>query len=219
MAEAERELTEEEQLAQLLGGRLSEVVRMAGRILERAGAYSVLCPACGPGESSAYLARRGFRVTAYDISERAVAQALTIAEQMGVSVDCFVDDLIVPRRRLRRFDALFASNLLHQMLAPQRQRLLRSFHRALRQGGVLIVSVLSADDERYGYGRPVEEDTFELGLGETIHFYTVPELHEELSRFFQVAHVEDMEEVQEHYVVGKQTYRLLVATALRIDPD
>lgn len=105
--------------------------------------------------------------------------------------------------------------MLHQMRQQQRRALLRSFHRALRPGGVLVVSVLSAEDERYGYGRQVEDDTFEFAMGEHLHFYSGPELQDELSELFDVAQVDEMEEAQVYLGVGRQTYRLLVATALR----
>jgi hypothetical protein len=101
--------------------------------------------------------------------------------------------------------------------ASQRRALLRGLHRSLRQGGVLVLSVLSAEDERYGLGRQVEEDTFEFAMGENLHFYSAHELHEELSRYFDVANVEEMREVHHLCGVGRQIYRLLVATALKVD--
>lgn len=207
----------EEELVQLLGGYLPESVRTAARILERAGAYTVLCPACGRGQIGAYLARRGFRVTAYDTSAQRVRQAAAVAHRVGVKIECFVDDVVVPRRPLRRFDALYAGDLLSHMLASPRRSLLRSAHRALRQGGVLIVTVMSVQDERYGYGRLLEPDTFEFPLGETIHFYSVPDLHAELSQFFVVTNIEEAAETQELPGQGRQTYRLLVATAQKVD--
>lgn len=215
--ELDEPLTEEQELAALLGAEVSQVALFAAHVLHRTGAYSVLCPGCGSGECSAYFARRGFRVTAYDASHAAVTRASENAERAGVTVETFVDDVIVPHRRLPQFDAVFSHNLLHQMRAGQRLALLRGLHRNLRQGGVLVLSVLSADDERYGFGRQVEEDTFEFAMGEHLHFYSANELHEELSQFFNVARVEEMQEVQHLCGVGKQIYRLLVATALKGD--
>jgi SAM-dependent methyltransferase len=209
--------TEDQEIVAEPEDETSPALRLAAAILARAGAYSVLCPACGTGCASTYLARQGFQVTAYDVSQQAVAQTQEAARRAQVNLDCFVDDLMVPRRRMGPFDGLFASDLLHQMLAGQRRRLLRSFHRLLRQGGVLVVSVLSMEDTRYGYGRPLEEDTFELGLGEAMHFYSMAELHHDLSEFFLVAAVEEAEETVEHCGFGKQTYQKLVATALKLD--
>lgn len=217
MSEVHEPPTPEAEICDLLGCEISEVALFAAQILKRTGAYSVLCPGCGPGECSAFFAHRGFRVTAYDASHSAVRRAAANAERAGVTVETFVDDVCIPHRRLRPFDAIFSHNILHQMRNQQRRALLRSFHRHLRPGGVLVISVLSAEDERYGYGRQVEEDTFEFAMGENLHFYSAHELHEELSRLFEVARVEEMQEEQIVCGVGRQTYRLLVATALKVE--
>jgi 2-polyprenyl-3-methyl-5-hydroxy-6-metoxy-1,4-benzoquinol methylase len=216
MQELETPSTEEEEIASLLGCEISEVALFAAQVLRRTGAYSVLCPGCGRGECSAYLARSGFSVTAYDSSERTVHRVETTAQRVGVTIEAFVDDVVIPHRRLRKFDAIFSHNMLHQMRSAQRRALLRSYHRSLRQGGVLVLSVLSSDDERYGYGRQVEEDTFEFAMGECLHFYTAHELQEELAHLFEVARVEEMQEVHMQCGRGKENYRLLVATALKV---
>lgn len=216
MEELETPTTEDEEIAAQLGAELSEVALFAAQILRHAGAYSVLCPGCGQGHASVFFARRGFSVTAYDSSEGAITRTAASAERVGVKIETFVDDVIVPHRRLRQFDALFSHNLLHQVRCQQRRSVLRNYANALRQSGVLIVSVLSAEDERYGYGRQVEADTFESPLGECLHFYNANDLDEELSRHFDVARVLEMREVEATCGEGKQVYRLLVATALKV---
>lgn len=217
MEELQTPTTEDEELAALLGAEISEVALFAAQILRRTGAYSVLCPGCGRGHCSAFFAHRGFQVTAYDSSECTIVRATATAERVGVTIEAFVDDVIIPHRRLKQFDALFSHNLLHQMRSQQRRALVRNYYNALRQGGVLIVSVLSTADDRYGIGRPVEEDTFESPFGESLHFYNPHDLHEELGRYFDVARVEEMREVHATCGMGKQVYRLLVATALKTD--
>lgn len=217
MEELDAPTAEDEELAAQLGAEISEVALFAAQILRRTGAYSVLCPGCGRGHCSAFFAQRGFSVTAYDTSEGAVFRTTTTAARIGVKIDAFVDDVVVPHRRLRQFDGLFSHNILHQMRTQQRRALLRTYYNSLRQGGVLVVSVLSKDDERYGYGRQVEEDTFEFAMGECLHFYDDHDLHEELSRHFDVARVEEMRETDMTCGLGRQTYRLLVATALKVD--
>jgi len=208
--------TEYEELARLLGAEPSEVAKFAAELLRRTGAYSVLCPGCGTGECSAFLARRGFRVTAFDVSAQTHQRVTRTADRVGVRVECFSDDLIAPRRSLPQFDAIFSHNTLHQMRPSQRRALLRSCYRLLRLGGILVVSVLSMEDERYGYGREIEEDTFDPGNGDSIHFYSAPELHAELSEFFDVMQIEEMEETHLTFG-GKQRYRLLVATGVKVD--
>ena len=216
MQELQTPTTEEEEIAALLGCEISEVALFAAQVLRRTGAYSVLCPGCGRGECSAYLARSGFSVTAYDSSERTVQCVASTAQRVGVTIEAFVDDVVIPHSRLRKFDAIFSHNMLHQMRSAQRRALLRSYHRSLRPGGVLVLSVLSSEDERYGYGRQVEEDTFEYAMGECLHFYSPHELQEELARLFEVARVEEMQEEQIQCGKGKESYKLLVVTALKV---
>lgn len=216
MPDNETQTSEAEEVARLLGATLSDVAQLAAQVLRRTGAYSVLCPGCGHGECSAYLARRGFRVTAYDVSERTITRVSRNAELAGVKVECFVDDVVVPQRRLRQYDAVFSHNMLHQVRASQRRALLRGFYQALRHGGILILSVLSADDERYGYGRQIEPNTFEFSPGESLHFYTKYTLEAELAEFFEVAQIEEVEEVHTFHGLGTQRYRLLVATAVKL---
>jgi len=208
--------SESEELARLLGAELSEVAKFAAHLLERTGAYSVLCPGCGAGECSAFFARRGFRVTAFDESEHTRRRVMHTADRLGVRIECFSDDIITPQRTLPQFDAIFSHNTLHQMRPSQRHALLRGFYRLLRLGGILVVSVLSMDDERYGYGREIEEDTYDPGSGDSLHFYSAPELHAELGEFFEVTQIEEMEETHRTFG-GKQRYQLLVATAVRMD--
>lgn len=205
-----------EEVARLLGCRPSQVAQLAARVMQHAGVYRVLCPACGSGECSAFLASRGFRVTAYDSSEMAVTCVSRRAERLGARVECFVDDVVMPRRTDGKYDAIYSHNVLHQLRASQRRQLLRSFWRALRRGGVVVLSALSTEDDRYGYGRQVESDTFESGMGETLHFYSPSDLHEEMSEFFDVARVEQMEEVYVSFG-GEQRYHLVVAIGLRAE--
>ena len=75
-------IIDDEEFLRLVGGHLPEMVQAAARILERAGAYTVLCPACGPGKVGAFLARRGFKVTAFDTSSQTVLRATVIARQV-----------------------------------------------------------------------------------------------------------------------------------------
>ncbi len=206
-----------QQMVEMLDQQVSEVVKMASQIMQLSGAYNILCPACGPGNSGGYLARQGFQVTAYDVAESVVRRAGAMAAMIGAPINCFVDDIVIPKHNLRQFDGLFAPDVLHQLKAQERRRLLRTFHRSLRQGGILVVSVLSVEDERYGYGHIVEEDTFLTAAGELLHFYNVHSLHRELSQFFQVTHVEPVEEIFNECGAEGQSFRLLVATGVKYE--
>ena len=83
----------------------------------------------GPGTQAMQLARRGFDVTATDISEAAISLARGKAEAQGLNITWIQDD-ILDTRLAQRFDLIFDRGCFH-VLAPER-----------RQGYVGIVSGL-----------------------------------------------------------------------------
>lgn len=87
-----------------------ELVRAidAGRFQGR----TVLEMGCGTGTNAIELARRGYRVTAVDLSDRAVRRAREKARAAGVTVDFRVGDLV--RMELGNpYDLLFDRGLYH----------------------------------------------------------------------------------------------------------
>ncbi|MFF8633973.1 class I SAM-dependent methyltransferase [Streptomyces pilosus] len=94
---------------------------------------------CGAGGDALWLARRGWRVTAVDVSAVAVERLTGLAAAHGV------DDLITARRHdleasfpAGSFD-LVCAHYLHTPLGLDRARVLRAAAHGLRPGGRLLV--------------------------------------------------------------------------------
>lgn len=94
---------------------------------------------CGPGGDTLWLARRGWRVTAVDISAVAIARLADHAHSFGLS-----DRITAERHDLAesfpagRFD-LVSAHYLHTSFELPRTRLLRTAAQALSPGGRLLV--------------------------------------------------------------------------------
>jgi SAM-dependent methyltransferase len=94
---------------------------------------------CGPGGDSLWLARRGWRVTAIDISAVAIARLADRARSSGL-----VDRVTAKRHDLTqsfpagRFD-LVSAHYLHTPFDLPRERVLRTAAHALSPGGRLVV--------------------------------------------------------------------------------
>jgi len=121
----------------------------------------VLCVADGEGRNSTWLAARGCRVTAFDVSEVALDKARRLARERGVEVDyrlASVDDWVWAPDA---FDAVVA--VFVQFAAPaQRAAMFRGFARTLRSGGLLLL---------VGYG-PRQLQYRTGGPGKPEHLYT-----------------------------------------------
>jgi SAM-dependent methyltransferase len=94
---------------------------------------------CGEGGDAVWLARRGWRVTAVDVSATALDRASVAAAEAGVQ-----DRIDFQRHDLERsfpegvFD-LVSAQYLHSPLDFPRDRVLRAAARAVAPGGLLLV--------------------------------------------------------------------------------
>ena len=109
---------------------------------EHAGALPpggrVLCVADGEGRNSTWLARQGFAVDAFDLSEVGVAKARRLAAARGVAVNHAVADGDMLAWPQAVYDGVVA--IFVQYATPaERERLFANMARCLRPGGVLML--------------------------------------------------------------------------------
>lgn len=101
---------------------------------------------CGPGRHAIALAKRGFRVTAVDISRFHLAKARERAEAAGLAVEFVESDM-------RSFVRPEAYNLALSLFTSfgyfeDKQddlRVLRNVHRSLKAGGVLLMDIMGKE--------------------------------------------------------------------------
>ncbi|WP_017539654.1 class I SAM-dependent methyltransferase [Nocardiopsis halophila] len=134
--------------------------------MEAEGRFSgeVLDAGCGPGDNAAFLARRGYRVTAVDAASAAVAEAEQRAR--GLGIEFAVADATRLDGYTGRFDSVLDSALFHTLGAQDRRRYAAALHRAARPGARL--SMLCFADVPGGMPAPlaVAEDEVSAVLAE-----------------------------------------------------
>lgn len=86
--------------------------------------------ACGLGANARFLAARGLRVRAWDLSPVAIARAGERARAEGLSITAEVRDVSARPPEPERFDLIVVSRFLDRALAP-------ALHASLRRGGLL----------------------------------------------------------------------------------
>jgi SAM-dependent methyltransferase len=102
--------------------------------------------ACGAGRHAVYLAERGWRVTACDISLEGLRTARAFATRRGVDVRLFCQDLETIQLPAAHFDLIVCFFYLQRDLFPQ-------IRTALRPGGLLVHKTYTTDQLRF-LGRP-----------------------------------------------------------------
>jgi 2-polyprenyl-3-methyl-5-hydroxy-6-metoxy-1,4-benzoquinol methylase len=96
----------------------------------------------GPGAQAMRLARRGFDVTATDISEAAIHLAREKARRQGLEITWEQDD-ILDTRLDQQFDFIFDRGCFHVLEPEQRQDYVRIVSSLLKTGGHLFLKSFS----------------------------------------------------------------------------
>lgn len=105
------------------------------------------------GRNSVYLATRGLRVTAMDVSEVGVDKARRLAAQRGVDLDLRVADITAWEWTPEAYDAVVA--VFIQFLDPrQRAAVFAGLQQTLRPGGVLLLHGYRPEQIQHGTGGP-----------------------------------------------------------------
>lgn len=119
------------------------------------GMSHVLDVSCGIGTQTIGLAKRGFIVTASDLSEAAIARAKLEATKRGVEIDFTISDMRAAYDdRQRQFDVvLSADNSITHLLTDEDLSLaLRQMYQCTRPGGGCLLTVRDYDQEERGIG-------------------------------------------------------------------
>jgi SAM-dependent methyltransferase len=127
------------------------------RVLER---YEILpCRAvefgCGTGADAVWLARRGFDVTAVDVSPRAVRRARQRAWSAGVGVRLLACDLREARRFPGPFRFFFDRGCYGAVRRRDRDGYLAALGRVTAPGALALVLTGNADEPEDDVGPPV----------------------------------------------------------------
>ena len=118
----------------------------------RIPAGRVLCLAEGEGRNAVYLAKRGYEVTAVDMSAAGLDKARRLAAASGVAITTQLADLAsyeIEPQAWRGIVSIFA-----HVPPPLRQRLYGSVVHGLRPGGVVIVEAYNPRQLHYQTGGP-----------------------------------------------------------------
>ncbi|MDW8338931.1 MAG: class I SAM-dependent methyltransferase [Thermoleophilia bacterium] len=108
--------------------------------------------ACGEGRNAVWLASRGWRVTAVDFAEVAIARAARRAEREGLEVDLVCADLLEYEPEERAFDLVLVFYL--QLPAAERRLVLQRAAGAVAPGGTFLLVGHERANLEQGTGGP-----------------------------------------------------------------
>jgi SAM-dependent methyltransferase len=108
--------------------------------------------ACGEGRNAVWLAERGWRVTAVDYADVAIARARQLAARRGVEVELVVGDVLTAPLATRAHDLVVVAYL--QLPPHERRTVLERAADALAPGGTLLLVGHDLRNHAEGHGGP-----------------------------------------------------------------
>jgi SAM-dependent methyltransferase len=139
---------------------------------------------CGDGKTLSAMVQRGWKVTALDLSARAIVLARDAA---GLPANLVIGDARAVPFRPETFDAVFAHHILGHMKEGDRDTISRGICRVIRPGGNLYFNDFSTRDFRFGKGSETEPGTFRRGNEICTHYFTPSEVADLFSRLAVVS--------------------------------
>ena len=133
----------------------TQAEQLAGVMRERwgTGIQTILDVSCGIGTQAIGLAKRGFAVTASDLSSAAVARARDEAQIRSVEIEFSVCDMRTAHsHHRRRFDVVISvdNSITHLLDSDQLLTALRQMYECTRPGGGCLLTVRDYDREERG---------------------------------------------------------------------
>ena len=95
---------------------------------------------CGEGKDAVYMAKRGYTVTAFDLTESGIAKTKRLAEKVGVRVKAYVDDINTFETD-ERFDIVYSSGTLQYLFEDKIDDFFRKIEKITNPHGLNYFNV------------------------------------------------------------------------------
>ncbi len=161
------------------GHQPSKTVAHAHALFRQYGIQTLLIPGSGYGRNARIFAQYGYNTTGIEVSETALAIAKQQTPECRYLHASVLDDVLTDED----FDGIYCFNVLHLLLAAERQEMVSRCRRWLRPGGLAFFVVFSEKEATYGRGKAVEPETFETRPGRPAHYFTDADLRAHFADF------------------------------------
>ena len=138
----------------------------------------VLEVGCGNGKTAVALAKRGYRVTGMDFSQKAI----DICRELILDADFVCASILNIPFENGSFDGISAFHVLEHLTDEELDRASGELYRVMRNGGYLLVKSFAEGDMRAGKGT-ASGDSVIRGNGILYHYFTEDEIKSKLPQF------------------------------------
>jgi tellurite methyltransferase len=95
---------------------------------------------CGEGRNAVFFAKKGYRVTAFDISKNGIKKAVKLAKENNVNITLFTADLW-QYRLSEPFDIIFSTGTLHYVPDNLKNEIFSNYQEFTSNSGLNVFSL------------------------------------------------------------------------------
>ncbi|MFH1505905.1 MAG: class I SAM-dependent methyltransferase [archaeon] len=138
-----------------------DLVKDSLKLLKERDAKKVFDLCFGTGRHIVFLAENGFEVYGIDNSEKAKEMTKEKAKERNLkNVHLQVADMHELPYEDKFFDAIIAVYALEHNTLDELKKVISELERILKSGGILVATLISRKDPRYGQGTIIEPHTY-----------------------------------------------------------
>jgi 2-polyprenyl-3-methyl-5-hydroxy-6-metoxy-1,4-benzoquinol methylase len=149
----------------------SDVVVKFGQKLKENNVKDILIIGIGYGRNGKFLIENGYNVDGIELSE----EAIKLGEKFCPKIK-FINASFLDINLNKEYDAIFCYSILHLFKEKDRKRIIENCIKHCRNNGLILLSCFSVNDKTFGTGNKIEDNTYEIKNGKTVHFFTESEI-------------------------------------------
>ena len=100
----------------------------------------VLDIGCGEGKDAVYMAAKGYEVTAFDLTENGIRKTKRLAEEHGVKINAYVDDINTFDTD-EQFDVIYSSGTVQYLFDENKAAFFEKIERITKKNGFVFFNV------------------------------------------------------------------------------
>ncbi len=185
------------------GNKPSQTAIYALNLFKKYNIKKILIPGSGYGRHTKFFSKTNYEVTGIEISDT----ALKIAKKFDTKSKLFLGSVLNMPFNNEIYDGIFCYNVLHLLFKNERVLFIEKCYSQLRENGLAFFTVFSEQEDSFGKGTKVEENTFESKPYRPTHYFTEPDLLKHFNSF-SVIETDIIEENENHGDLGPHIHRL-----------
>lgn len=164
---------------------------------------------CGLGRHAILFGKEGFRVSCFDISEKAVEETEKWAKTEGLEFEYKVGDMLNLPYADDSFDAILCRNVISHTDTAGMKKIVKELYRVLRSGGECYLTLGSKDTWGWKETKwPLIDENTRLRKedgpeNDVPHFYADYDLVKRLFSDFEIMDIHQVEEFHENKAEGR----------------